>query len=390
MPGSSNFKVFNESFLEAQSDGEYLGETQRVSGLTNGIAKTKMHNKLFRQVSIMVAAIAQFIANQGAVVSDGDLAALVSVIQDSFETPVGAQDKVDVVQGNLVTHSEVSASETVNAHVELATADETTAGTDNTKAVHPAGVKAVTDLLIPFTQKGVANGIPTLDSSGKIVQTASVFLPEYNSGSIDLSNIPTNQIWKLSNYLTNQFQMKIGSTKYYVDLLSMLTAYPSSGFFSYIGDLYYANTFPKGYTPTLGAQGGGVLNTLTLNADRMTMFVSVPSSGGSASVKVSFGNYDISLVKRIDVTMRVASTSYMASDALRIICIPVLETSNMGVAPSYYQQTGVGASYVTISYDVSAFLGIAEIYLLLLESYSSSGGTYSIAIDVSRVTLVAM
>ena len=86
MPGSSNFKVFNESFLDAQSDGDYLAETQRVSGLTNGIAKTKVHNKLFRQTSIMVAAIAQVMANQGAVVSDGDLAALVSVIQGAFET----------------------------------------------------------------------------------------------------------------------------------------------------------------------------------------------------------------------------------------------------------------------------------------------------------------
>ncbi|TGE35866.1 hypothetical protein E4K67_22370 [Desulfosporosinus fructosivorans] len=141
MPGNSNFKVFNENFLDAQTDGDYLAETQRVNGLTAGIAKTKMHNKLFRQTSIMVAAIAQVMANQGAVVSDGDLAALVSVIQSSFETPVGAQNKVNV-----------HASKTDNPHV--VTASQTGA--------------------IPAAQKGAAGGVGTLDAYGNPVQKSYV------------------------------------------------------------------------------------------------------------------------------------------------------------------------------------------------------------------------
>lgn len=43
------------------------------------------------------------------------------------------------------THAGTSASETVKAHVELATAAETTTGTDNTRAVHPAGLKVELD-----------------------------------------------------------------------------------------------------------------------------------------------------------------------------------------------------------------------------------------------------
>jgi hypothetical protein len=43
------------------------------------------------------------------------------------------------------THSTTAASETVQGIVELATAAETTTGTDNTRAVHPAGLKVELD-----------------------------------------------------------------------------------------------------------------------------------------------------------------------------------------------------------------------------------------------------
>lgn len=50
-------------------------------------------------------------------------------------------------------------SETTVGIVELATASEVAAGVDNTKAIHPAGLSA---------QKGVANGLASLDSMGII------------------------------------------------------------------------------------------------------------------------------------------------------------------------------------------------------------------------------
>ena len=90
MAGSSNFKVFNESLSNAQSDADYLSETQRTGGLTNGIAKTAMHNKLFRQVSIMAAAIGKFISDKGNVASDEDVEALTSAFADSVASgPAG-------------------------------------------------------------------------------------------------------------------------------------------------------------------------------------------------------------------------------------------------------------------------------------------------------------
>lgn len=52
-----------------------------------------------------------------------------------------------------------AASETVSGRVELATAAETTTGTDATRAVHTAGLKA---------QKGIANGLASLGADSKI------------------------------------------------------------------------------------------------------------------------------------------------------------------------------------------------------------------------------
>lgn len=83
--GSSNFLVFNPSdTINTDSDADYAAENQRVSGLQNGIAKTKMHNKFYRQVSIMVAALAQFMVAQGQTVSDTDVNALTTAITNSF------------------------------------------------------------------------------------------------------------------------------------------------------------------------------------------------------------------------------------------------------------------------------------------------------------------
>ena len=153
MPGSSNFLVFNPTnTLNTDSDGEYLAEIQRIGGLQDGIAKTAMHNKFYRQVSIMVAALAQFMADAGQAVSDNDLAALISVIHDSIETPAGAQGKADAVQDNVDVHAGESASETAKGHVELATLEETISGTDSTLAVHPAGLKALTTSLVAISR----------------------------------------------------------------------------------------------------------------------------------------------------------------------------------------------------------------------------------------------
>jgi hypothetical protein len=109
MPGTNNFKVFNENFLNAQSDGDYLTETQRVDGLSNGMARTTMHNKMFRQWSVMVTALANFIAAQEQNASDIDLAALTQAITDAIKAAApSASSTVDdtvVATGNTAAVS---------------------------------------------------------------------------------------------------------------------------------------------------------------------------------------------------------------------------------------------------------------------------------------------
>lgn len=80
------------------------------------------------------------------------------------------ENKTAELDAAQAAHLAESASETVKGHVELATATETTAGTDNTRAVHPAGLKFELDKKIPksiVTAAGdllVATGNATLAS----------------------------------------------------------------------------------------------------------------------------------------------------------------------------------------------------------------------------------
>jgi arginine/lysine/ornithine decarboxylase len=86
MPGSHNFLVFNPTNVaNTDDDAAYLLKAQRINGLTSGIADTTMHNKLYRQASVMVAALAQFMADQGQVITDGDVNALTTAVTNSFQ-----------------------------------------------------------------------------------------------------------------------------------------------------------------------------------------------------------------------------------------------------------------------------------------------------------------
>lgn len=66
--------------------------------------------------------------------------------------------KVAGVGGELSSHLSETASETAKGHVELATAAETTAGTDETKAVSPKNLKIASEI-------NVINGVTTADAN---------------------------------------------------------------------------------------------------------------------------------------------------------------------------------------------------------------------------------
>lgn len=68
----NNFKVFDESKTNIMSDAEYEGHTQRAKGVQSGVASSALHNKLYRQVSMMSKALADFIASQAFDAKDED------------------------------------------------------------------------------------------------------------------------------------------------------------------------------------------------------------------------------------------------------------------------------------------------------------------------------
>lgn len=82
----SNFKVFAEGAADkdVQSDVIYNADTQRIYGVVPGIAEPKMHNKLYKQATVMVAALAQVIVQAGFDALDSDYSGLVSNLRKSF------------------------------------------------------------------------------------------------------------------------------------------------------------------------------------------------------------------------------------------------------------------------------------------------------------------
>lgn len=82
----SNFKVFAESVADTNisSDLDYEVDTQRISGVVPGIAVPKMHNKLYKQATIMAAAIAKVIVQAGYDALDNDFSKLTENIRHTF------------------------------------------------------------------------------------------------------------------------------------------------------------------------------------------------------------------------------------------------------------------------------------------------------------------
>ena len=69
---NNNFRVFNEAKNNIMSDSEYNLHSQRRSGVTSGIASSALHNKLYRQTSLVAKAVADFVASQGLDATDND------------------------------------------------------------------------------------------------------------------------------------------------------------------------------------------------------------------------------------------------------------------------------------------------------------------------------
>lgn len=96
-----NFKVFAESVAElnVMSDVEYATDSQRIAGVVPGLASPKLHNKLYKQATIMGAALAQVLVERGFNAMDNDYDGLVKAIRQAFAYSVNDNKPND--SGNI-------------------------------------------------------------------------------------------------------------------------------------------------------------------------------------------------------------------------------------------------------------------------------------------------
>ena len=82
---TTNFVQFNTSKNNMQNDHQYQSNNTRINGLTTGLADSKLHNKLFYQLSTLSTAIASFINNKGYDANDDNISTLTTNLTNALK-----------------------------------------------------------------------------------------------------------------------------------------------------------------------------------------------------------------------------------------------------------------------------------------------------------------
>lgn len=87
---TNNFLPWGDNAGNIMDGADYEASTQRTDGVELGLADPALHNRLYRQVTLMAAALGQVIADSGLDATDSNMAGLVSAIKQVFlaVTPV--------------------------------------------------------------------------------------------------------------------------------------------------------------------------------------------------------------------------------------------------------------------------------------------------------------
>ncbi|WP_295245010.1 hypothetical protein [Veillonella sp.] len=105
------------------NDSEYQAATQRQKGVASGVADRRLHNKFYRQASIMVKSLANFIEAQGQDATDEDESVLLDSLQNAFSAFIGTLLESHDGDANahakirqLISNAVSSASSGLNSH----------------------------------------------------------------------------------------------------------------------------------------------------------------------------------------------------------------------------------------------------------------------------------
>jgi hypothetical protein len=109
MAGTNNFIPFDSANANMTSDANYPTNPATINGMTNGLADPTVFNKAVHQGTIMAAALAQYMANQGQNASDTNLANLITALTAS----IASTAQLATAQGNYKSTVSVTVTTTL-------------------------------------------------------------------------------------------------------------------------------------------------------------------------------------------------------------------------------------------------------------------------------------
>ena len=216
MAGTNTFLVFNEANDPDQtmSDVDYAADQYRINGLIPMIADPVAHNKMYRQWSIMAAAIGGVVSDANYNAEDSSLSDLKASLKSTIEDV--AEAKVDT----RITTLETWKGDITATPAELNILDGATLDTAELNILD--GVTATTSeinildgVTATASEINVLDGLTSSTSELNILTGATITTTELNYLSGATSNIQ-NQIDSITGTLATPFPAWIKSTAYSV------------------------------------------------------------------------------------------------------------------------------------------------------------------------------
>lgn len=137
----NKFYIFDENSTNVMGDVDYATDAQRLSGVTPGQARSILHNKLFRQVSIMASAIGQIVADAGKDANDSSIATLITNVKYAFTRAASITYNNSTTQIDATTIQQVVDKANTSKLTTIAVANWTPTP-PYTQTISVAGVKA--------------------------------------------------------------------------------------------------------------------------------------------------------------------------------------------------------------------------------------------------------
>ena len=259
MAGTNNFLQFNPGQLNQANDASYTDSTYRSGGIPSvpAAAPSTIHNKLYYQVSTMVVALAQMLANRDKNVSDASLSDLISILDSLADKATVLALAGGTMTGQIVLPSEpisnLQAACKSYVDKKLALAGGTMSGNlllarDPVETMEAATKRYVDN--IPLIPTGSIFWFPAISAPTGFVKA--------NGSLLSRASYPT--LWAYAQtFLTTEVNWAAGFVGYF-------TAGNGSTTFR-IPNLDGRALFGAGGSAILGASGGS--STVTLTANQM-------------------------------------------------------------------------------------------------------------------------